>query len=221
MYNLRQKHKVGLLAVFCVIFAASLTRPSPLLALPGESSLEVVRNWRAATHILPRPKLVQKLTDGYPDLGSAGMAAGGRLSYSLFLNSNGISKSEILEYRPEACESEPYRCTGQVVFQKSGNNLGHLLIAEVFGPEVLEDFLESEALRIVNDPGWGSGAVNVFYTGKLYNYTTWVFSQSGQVRSISHFTVLVKNDAELRRRIQLAETCAKPGMMLDPLCSSP
>lgn len=221
MHKLTRNHKDVLLAGCCMAFVSSLVGPLPLLALPRESSREVVRNWRAATHILPRPKPVQKLTDSYPDLGSSGAAAGGRLSYSLFLNSNGVSESEIIEYRPEACEVEPYRCAGKVLFQKSGNSLGHLLIAEVFGPEVLEDFLESEALKLVNAPGWGSGAVNVFYSGKLYNYTTWVFSQPGKVRSMSHFTVLVKNNAELRRRIQLAETCSVPSMMLDPLCSSP
>lgn len=201
--------------------ASSLACPLPLLALPGESGSEVIRNWRAATHILPRPQAVQKLTDGYPDLGSTGAAAGGSLSFSAFLNSNGISKSETIDYRPDACQKEPYRCTGQVLFQKSGNSLGHLLIAEVFGPEVLEDFLGSEALKMINDPGWGSGAVNVFYAGQRYNYTTWTYSEPGMVRSISHFTVLVKNDAELRRRVQLAETCSKPSMSLDPLCSSP
>jgi hypothetical protein len=211
----------GLVAGIFMAIASGLACPLPLLALPGESSSEVVRNWRAATHILPRPEVVRKLTDGYPDLGSTGAAAGGSLSFSAFLNSNGISESETIDYKPDACENEPYRCTGQVLFQKSGNSLGHLLIAEVFGPEVLEDFLGSEAQKMIHDPSMGSGAINVYYSGKRYNYTTWTYSEPGKVRSISHFTVLEKNDAELRRRIQLAETCSKPGMSRDPLCSSP
>lgn len=211
----------ALMASFFMAIASCLVFPNPLLALPGETGSEIVRNWRAATHILPRPNLVRKLTDGYPDFESTGAAAGGRLTFSAFLNSSGISESETIDYRPDACETEPYRCSGQVVFQKSGNNLGHLLIAEVFGPEVLEDFLSSEALRIINDPGWASGAVNVFYAGKRFNYSTWVHSEPGKVRAISHFTVLKKNDAELRRRIRLAETCSSPSMRSDPLCSSP
>ncbi len=201
--------------------ASCLAFPMPLMALPGETGSELVRNWRAATHILPRPEAARKMTDGYPDIISTGAAAGGRLSFSAFLNSNGISESETIDYRPDACEAAPYRCSGQVVFQKSGNDLGHLLIAEVFGAEVLEDFLSSKALKRINDAGWGSGAVNVFYSGKRFNYSTWVHSEPGKLRSISHFSVLQKNDAELRRRIRLAETCSKPSMRSDPLCSAP
>lgn len=198
-----------------------LSLPLPVQALPGENSNQLIQNWRAATHILPRPKAEQKYTDGYPDLSSAGAAAGGRLSFSVFLNRNGISKSETIDYRPEACESEPYRCSGRVIFQKSGNDLGHLLIAEVFGQAVLEDFVRSEALKTVNDPGQGSSQVSVFYAGQRFNYTTWVHSEPGRTRAISHFTVLEKNDAELRRSIKLAETCANPAMRGDPLCNAP
>jgi hypothetical protein len=199
----------------------ALAFPTPLQALPGEDSSELVRNWRAATHIIPRPKAERKYTDGYPDLSSGGAAAGGRLSFSAFLNSKGLSESETIDYRPEACESEPYRCSGQVIFQKSGNDLGHLLIAEVFGPEVLEDFVRSDALKTVNEAGGASSEVSVFYAGQRFNYTTWVHSEPGRSRAISHFTVLEKNDAELRRRIKLAETCSKPNMGRDPLCNAP
>ena len=193
----------------------------PALALPGESGSELVRNWRSATHILPRPKADPKYTDGYPDLSSQGTAAGGRLAFSVFLNSSGISETETIDYRPEACESEPYRCSGKVIFQKSGNDLGHLLIAEVLGPEVLEDFVGSDVLRTVNEPGEGSSQVSVFYAGQRFNYTTWVHSEPGRTRAISHFSVLEKNDAELRSRIRLAETCSNPAMRSDPLCSAP
>jgi hypothetical protein len=221
MLKVHGRSKDSLATMVHIAAMSTLSLLTPALAFPGESGNELIRNWRAATHILPRPEVVRKLTDGYPDFGSEGSAAGGRLSFSAFMNSNGISESETIDYRPEACEREPYRCSGQVVFQKSGNDLGHLLIAEVFGAEVLEDFLRSDALQTVADPGWGSGAVNVFYAGKRFNYTTWVHSEPGKIRSISHFTVLEKNDAELRRRIRLAVTCSKPSMNRDPLCSSP
>jgi hypothetical protein len=148
-------------------------------------------------------------------------AAGGSLAFSAFLNSDRISESETIDYRPEACERDPYRCSGQVIFQKSGNDLGHLLIAEVFGAEVLEDFMRSDALKTINEPGGGSSQVSVFYAGNRFNYTTWVHSEPGRTRAISHFTVLGKNDAELRRRIRLAETCSNPAMRSDPLCSAP
>jgi hypothetical protein len=193
----------------------------PVQALPGESSSELMRNWRAATHILPRPKAERKYTDGYPDLSSQGSGAGGSLAFSVFLNSDRISESETIDYRPEACERETYRCSGRVIFQKSGNDLGHLLIAEVFGPEVLEDFMRSDALKIINEPGGASSQVSVFYAGQRFNYTTWVHSEPGRTREISHFTVLQKNDAELRRRIKLAETCSSPEMGRDPLCNAP
>ena len=210
-----------MMAGIFMAIASGLACPFPLLALPGESGSEVVHNWRAATHILPRPQVVRKLTDSYPDLGSTGAAAGGTLSFSAYLNSNKISDSETIDYRPYACEKEPYRCSGQVLFQKSGNNLGHLLIAEVFGPEVLEDFLGSEALKMINNRRGAWGEINVFYSGRRFNYRTWTLSGPEKMRSISQFTVLEKNDAELRRQIQLVETCSKPGMSHDPLCFSP
>ena len=172
-----------------------LLTPQIVHALPGETGSDLINNWRAASHILSRPTAQQKYTDGYPDLSSDGAAAGGRISFSAFLNSNGVSESESIDYRPAACEAEPYRCSGQVIFQKSGNNLGHLLIAEVFGPEVLEDFVRSDELNTINEPG--------------------------RTRAISHFTVLEKNDAELRNSIRLAETCSNPAMRSDPLCSAP
>jgi len=206
-------------AIATCVYCLSL--PLPAQALPGENSDQLIQNWRAATHILPRPKAQRKYTDGYPDLSSYGAAGGGRLSFSVFLNGSGISESETIDYRPEACESDPYRCSGKVIFQKSGNDMGHLLIAEVFGPAVLEDFVGSDALKTVNEPGKGSSHVSVFYAGQRFNYTTWVHSEPERTRAISHFTVLEKNDAELRRRIRLAETCSNPAMRSDPLCSAP
>ncbi len=209
------------LAVAAAVLTFGLVDRQPVQALPGESSSQLLRNWRAATHILPRPQAERKYTDGYPDLSSQGSAAGGSLAFSAFVNSDRISESETIDYRPEACERDPYRCSGQVIFQKSGNDLGHLLIAEVFGAEVLEDFMRSEAMKTVNEPDSGSSQVSVFYAGQRFNYTTWVHSEPGRIRAISHFTVLEKNDAELRRRIRLAETCSNPAMRSDPLCSAP
>jgi hypothetical protein len=209
------------LAVAVAVLTFGLVDRQPVQALPGESSSELMRNWRAATHILPRPKAERKYTDGYPDLSSQGSGAGGSLAFSVFLNSDRISESETIDYRPEACEREPYRCSGRVIFQKSGNDLGHLLIAEVFGPEVLEDFMRSDALKTISEPGGASIQVSVFYAGQRFNYTTWVHSEPGRTRAISHFTVLQKNDAELRRRIKLAETCSRPEMGRDPLCNAP
>ena len=198
-----------------------LLTPQIVHALPGETGSDLINNWRAASHILSRPMAQQKYTDGYPDLSSDGAAAGGRISFSAFLNSNGVSESETIDYRPAACEAELYRCSGQVIFQKSGNNLGHLLIAEVFGPEVLDDFVRSDELKTINEPGGGSSQVSVFYAGQRFNYSTWVNSEPGRTRAISHFTVLEKNDAQLRRRIRMAETCSNPAMRSDPLCSAP
>jgi len=217
-YTLQKIRSRGALTAAVGLLLLSLR---PALALPGESGSELVRNWRSATHILPRPKAERKYTDGYPDLSSQGAAAGGILAFSVFLNSSGVSETETIDYRPESCESEPYRCSGKVIFQKSGNNLGHLLIAEVFGPAVLEDFVGSDALKTVNEPGGGSSQVSVFYAGQRFNYSTWVHSEPGRTRAISHFTVLEKNDAELRSRIRLAETCSNPAMRSDPLCSAP
>jgi hypothetical protein len=212
------------LAVTAAVLTFGLVDRQPVQALPGESSIELLRNWRA-THFLPRPKAERKYTDDYPDLSSQGSAAGGNLGFSAFLNSNRISTSETIDYRPEGCLRDPYRCSGQVIFQKSGNDLGHRLIAEVFGVEVLEDFMRSDALKTINEPGGRSSQVNVFYAGNRFNYTTWVYSEPGKTRSISQFTVLGKNDAELWRMIRSAETCSNDAMRRDrrhdSLCSSP
>ena len=81
--------------------------------------------------------------------------------------------------------------------------------------------MRSDALKTINETGSGSSQVSVFYAGNRFNYTTWVHSEPGRTRAISHFTVLGKNDAELRRRIRLAETCSNPAMRSDPLCSAP
>ncbi|MCP9841160.1 hypothetical protein KBY93_11030 [Synechococcus sp. J7-Johnson] len=194
--------------------------PAPVLALPGEDSSELQRNWRAATTILPRPQFEQKTAPDYPDLSSQGSAAGGRLIFTAFLNSNRISESETIDYRPDACENNPY-CSGQVIFEKSGNELGHLLIADIFGSEVLDDFVKSVPVRTFKDPGDGAGQVTAFYAGRRFNYTTFVHSEPGRTRTISHFTVLLKDDAELQRQILLMEACAKPGMERDPLCNAP
>lgn len=208
------------LAVAAAVLSFGLVDQQPVQALPGETNTELLRNWRAATHILPRPKAERKYHDSYPDVSSQGFAAAGRLAFSAFLINDRIS-SETIDYRPEACESAPYRCSGRVIFQKSANDLGHLLIAEVFGSEVLEDFMRSDALKTINEPGGASSQVSVFYAGNRFNYTTWVHSEPGRTRAISHFTVLEKNDAELRTRIRLAETCSNPAMRSDPLCSAP
>ena len=90
------------LAVAAAVLTFGLVDRQPVQALPGESSSELLRNWRAATHILPRPKAERKYTDGYPDLSSQGSAAGGSLAFSAFLNSDHISESETIDYRPEA-----------------------------------------------------------------------------------------------------------------------
>ena len=204
---------------FPFVFTAamiSLLSPLPLYALPGETDIELKRRWRAATHILPRPKAVRQLTDGYPDLSSQGRFAHGDISFSVFLNDENISTSETIDYRPYECNTSPYRCSGQVIFQKSANNLGHLIIAEVFGADILNDFRRSVAVKSIKDRG-----TNFFYTGQRFNYTTWVYSEPEKIRYISHFTVIPKNDYDLRHLINLAETCANPKMKADPLCFSP
>jgi hypothetical protein len=211
--------KDSLVAATGISVVSWLAVPMPLMALPGDTGTELVRKWRSAPYVLPKPEVVRKMTDGYPDLGSNGTAAGGRLFFSAFFRNDGVSEVENIDYRPLSCDGD--QCSGEVIFQKSGNKLGHLLIAEVFGPEVLDDFVRSEALRTIKDPGWGSGAVKVYYLGKRFNYSTWVASESRKIRAISHFTVHEKNDAKLSAIIRNDEICANPATRTDDLCLFP
>ena len=140
----------------------------------------------------------------------------------------------ILEQRPhlrkrnhrlqaEACERDPYRCSsGRLSRRKAVNDLGHLLIAEVFGAEVLEDFMRSDrpktSMSLVVDP-----VKSACFTPAIASTTPpgSTASRDGLERSPTSLcwarTMPSYGDASV-----VAETCSQTlQWRSDPLCSAP
>lgn len=200
----------------------ALACPLPLRALPGDSRGELLRNWSVSRYLLPKPEYVRKYNPYSPDLRAEGRAAGGSLVFTISLNKSGISVDEGIDFRPDDCEDRLASCTGKAIFQPDGNSLGHLLISEIFGAEVLEDFKHADRLKAISNSSGNQHSTSVkrFYAGRRFNYSTFVHSEPGQIRMISHFTVHIKNDVELWEKIKMYDYCSKPGRDRDPLCYS-
>jgi hypothetical protein len=144
-------------------------------------------------------KPTKKLEADEPDFGSEILVEGGKAHLSIFLDRQGFVESENIDYRPDCYFSTaPSSCRSTIRFEKS-THTGHTLIKTIWGEKVLEDFQASTLVESIS-----SGGTQRWYTGKLYNYTTWHESNY----TIVHFTVISKKTSQ-SEQIRKATYCSK------------
>lgn len=190
--------KLGMIGM---VIALSFTNTA--IALPDMPQSDLLKWSRSNQLIAPllRPS-GSELDPSSTYVSSERNFADGKIFLTVFLNNRGVVTEEALDYRP-ACYfdyNSNAACRGTIRFEKADRGDSKSLIQQVWGRQVLSDFLDSKLIESFTDP---SGSVRRWYQGKLYNYETSHY----QKYTINHFIVVSKQLSQADR-IQYYKYCA-------------
>lgn len=163
-----------------IAVAANGVMTQTAYALPGQPIAQTVQ-W-SKNHPLIGKLLLQTKYGDSADYIAEGETAAANFSLNIFLDKASRVDIEIIDYRPKPNQPAP------LSFERANHN-GLLLLEQVYGKALADDFRTAKYVRKVKDnASWD----NYFYLGKKYAYGC----MNNPSDKIHHFTLIKKENLQ-------------------------
>lgn len=150
-------------------------------SLPNQPISQVVK-WSKNNSFISELKFQKPYESGVPEFTAVGKSNNATFTLNIWTNKKNIVTAENIDYRPLQNKSST------LLFERN-NQDGLLLIKQIYGNEIVKDFIKSIYVRKEKDNlGWE----NRFYSGSKYAYQCSNTTES----NIYHFTILNKRDLQ-------------------------